>query len=52
MQLRRLVEPPVNDPRFWLGPSYLPGGDESLQNWRDNPRAGLPVWLSLAAQEP
>ncbi|MGE5223776.1 MAG: hypothetical protein ACM3PY_15165, partial [Omnitrophica WOR_2 bacterium] len=52
LQLRRLVESPANDPRFWLGPSYLPGGDEGLLNWSDNPRAGLLECLSLTAKKP
>ena len=42
----------AKDARFWSGISYLPGLDESLLDWRNNPRAGLPVWLTVAAQKP
>ncbi len=50
--LRRLAESPAKDARFWEGYSYNPGADQSLQDWRVNPRAGLPVWLTIAAQKP
>lgn len=40
------------DSSFWQGFSYLPGTDDSLLDWRSNPRAGLPVWLTLAAEKP
>lgn len=50
--LRRIVETPAKDSRFWQGHSYLPGTDESLLDWWNNPRAGLPVWLTLVAQKP
>lgn len=49
LHLRRIIESPPKDPRFWLGPSYLPGADASLADWRANPRAGLPVWLTIEA---
>ncbi len=52
LQLRRLVESPADDSRFWQGDSYKPGSDENLLDWRYNPRAGLPVWLGLAAEKP
>jgi SAM-dependent methyltransferase len=52
LQLRKLVESPPKDPRFWLGASYVPGADASLADWKHNPRAGLPVWLTIAAQKP
>lgn len=51
--LRRMAETPAEDSRFWQGgPSYGHGSDDSLLDWRNNPRAGLPVWLTLAAQKP
>ena len=50
--LRQMIESPAKDARFWTGISYLPGSDESLLDWRNNPRAGLPVWLTVAAQKP
>jgi len=50
--LRQMAESSPKDARFWTGISYLPGSDESLLDWRNNPRAGLPVWLTVAAQKP
>jgi hypothetical protein len=47
--LSRLAESPAKDARFWEGFSYVPGMDQGLQDWRKNPRAGLPVCLSAAA---
>ena len=49
LDVRKVVEsPPVNS-RAWVGASYGPGPDKSLQDWRNNPRAGLPHWLTVAA---
>jgi len=50
--LRCLAESPARNARFWEGISYTPGLDQSLLDWRNNPRAGLPVWLTVAAQKP
>ena len=52
LALRRVSESPARDSRFWEDSSYLPGTDASFLDWRANPRAGLPVWLSVAAQKP
>jgi hypothetical protein len=52
LALRKLAESPARDSRFWQDHSYLPGDDASLLDWRTNPRAGLPVWLAVAAQKP
>ncbi len=49
LDIRRVIESPAVNSRFWEGPSYGPGQDESLQDWKCNPRAGLPVWLTVAA---
>ncbi len=49
--LRRLIESPAKDSRFWQDHSYVPGTDASLLDWRQNPLAGLPVWLMVAAQK-
>jgi hypothetical protein len=49
--LRRMAETPAKDSRFWQGSGYEPGSDDSLLDWHNNPRAGLPVWLTLAAQK-
>ena len=48
--LRRILESPAADSRFWQNYSHLPGTDDSLLNWRQNPRAALPTWLTLALQ--
>jgi len=50
--LRRMAETPAEDSRFWQSYSYEPGSDDSLLDWRNNSRSGLPVWLTLAAQKP
>ncbi len=52
LAIRKVAEDPARDSRFWQDASYLPGTDGSLLDWRDNPRAGLPVWLTVAAQKP
>ena len=49
LQLVRIAESPPSDCRHWEGYSYEPGSDPSLLDWRRNPRAGLPVWLTVAA---
>ncbi len=50
--LRRILESPADDSRFWQEYSYLPGTDDSLLDWNENARAALPVWLAIAAQKP
>lgn len=50
--LRQIAESPAEDARFWEGYTYTPGHDQSLLDWRANPRAGLPVWLTVAAYKP
>ncbi|MDP6505058.1 MAG: hypothetical protein QF886_15665, partial [Planctomycetota bacterium] len=50
--LRRIAEAPSQDSRFWQDHSYVPGTDDSLLDWKSNPRAGLPVWMTLAAEKP
>ena len=50
--LRRILESPAEDSRFWQDYSYLPGTDECLLDWNENPRAALPVWLTAALQRP
>jgi SAM-dependent methyltransferase len=52
LALKKVAESGARDSRFWEGASYQPGTDEDLLDWRHNPRAGLPVWLTLAAQKP
>ena len=50
--LRRILESPADDSRFWQEYSYLPGTDDRLLDWNENPRSALPVWLALAARKP
>ncbi|MCZ6676125.1 MAG: class I SAM-dependent methyltransferase [Candidatus Poribacteria bacterium] len=50
--LFRILESPAEDSRFWQGYSYVPGTDNRLLDWKENPRAGLPVWLTVAVQKP
>ena len=50
--LRRILESPADDSRFWQAYSHLPGTDENLLDWHNNPRAALPAWLALALQKP
>ena len=52
LTLRRIVESPAEDSRFWQEFSYLPGTDDRLLDWSHNPRAALPVWLAAALQKP
>ena len=40
----------AEDSRFWQDSTYLPGADETLSDWPENPRAALPVWLTVALQ--
>jgi hypothetical protein len=46
LTLRRMAETPARDSRFWQDFSYQDRTDDSLLDWRNNPRAGLPVWLT------
>jgi hypothetical protein len=50
--LRQLVESPAKESRFWEGIAYTPGLNPALMDWQNNPRAGLPAWLTVAAQKP
>lgn len=52
LELRRVAESPARDARFWEGAAYTPGLDGALLDWRRNPRAGLPAWLTVAARKP
>lgn len=52
LRLRRIDESPAGSSNFWKGASYEPGEDRSLLDWRQHPRAGLPVWLTVVAQKP
>ena len=49
--LKKIIESPAKDARFWEGHSYEPGTNSALMDWHNNPRAGLPVWLTVCAQK-
>ena len=49
LTLRKVVESPAQDPGFWNENGDASSTDEPLLDWRRNPRAGLPVWLTVAA---
>ena len=49
LRLKKVLESPTQDPGFWQGSGDVSEIDESLLDWRQNPRAGLPVWLTVAA---
>ncbi len=51
LRLKTIIESPAKDSRFWEGHSYEPGSHPELLDWKVNPRAGLPVWLTVAAQK-
>ncbi len=48
LTITRIVESRA-DSRFWQGSQYDFGADETSVDWKANPRAGLPVWLTVAA---
>jgi SAM-dependent methyltransferase len=50
--LQHVGETGPKSPRFWQDFSYEPSAAAGLLDWRQNPRAGLPAWLTLAAQKP
>lgn len=50
--VKKVLESPARDSDFWRGNNDASETDESLLDWRANPRAGLPVWLTVAALTP
>ncbi|MDP7103032.1 MAG: class I SAM-dependent methyltransferase [SAR202 cluster bacterium] len=52
LRLESIAESPAEDSRFGEGYSYETGSRPELMGWRVNPRAGLPVWLTVAARKP
>ena len=52
LQLTKLVESPAGDTRFWNGPEDGGDADSGPLDWRRNPLAALPVWLTVAARRP
>lgn len=51
LMLVKLLESPARDTRYWKGSSPCDAVDEISLEWTKNPRAGLPVWLAVAARK-
>jgi SAM-dependent methyltransferase len=51
-QLRRIAESLPRSARFFRGDSYEDLDDDQLMDWQYNWLAGLPAWLTVAAQKP
>ena len=49
---KKVIESPAQNSEFWQESNDTSGTDESLLDWKLNPRAGLPVWLTVAASAP
>ena len=50
--LMKVIESPARDSTYWQGRNGAAGTDDALLDWRVNPRAGLPAWLTVAASPP
>ena len=50
--LQHVGESVPKSPRFWQDGSYERSSADGLLDWRQNPRAGLPAWLTVAVQKP
>ncbi len=50
--LKKVIESPAGDSGYWRGGNGEADADDSLLDWRTNPRAGLPAWLTIAALAP
>ena len=51
LQLEKIVESSAGDTRYWEGLADGDDADIGLLDWRTNPRAGLPAWLTVAARK-
>ena len=52
LSLVDLAETGPRSARFFEDHSYEKGRDERLLDWRHNPLAGIPSWLTVVAQKP
>jgi SAM-dependent methyltransferase len=50
LELVHILEEPDTNPGFWLPDATEENTD--LIDWHNNPRVGLPVWLTLVARKP
>ena len=51
MMVIEIEERKASNSNFWQGSSYKKVIDEELLDWHNNPRAGLPVWLTIASRK-
>ena len=51
LELKYIEEELDTDPVFWHDPADLKVSDTNPTDWQQNPRVGLPVWLTLVAQK-
>ena len=51
LTLKKVLESAADEPGFWKVTGDESRVDESLLDWRVNPRAGLPAWLTVAASK-
>jgi SAM-dependent methyltransferase len=51
LELLHVLEEPDTDPAFWTMDAVDDELERDLIDWRKNPRAGLPVWLTLVARK-
>jgi ubiquinone/menaquinone biosynthesis C-methylase UbiE len=49
LALKRISEDAAKYSDFWTGKSLRRNDDPALLDWQNNPRAALPVWLSVAS---
>lgn len=52
LTLVEVAETRPRSARFFQDHSYEDGGDEHLADWRRNPMAGIPSWLTVVARKP
>lgn len=50
--MKNVIESPARDSGYWREGNGTDDTDDSLLDWRVNPRAGLPAWLTVAASAP
>ncbi len=51
LMLVKILERPARDTRYCQGSSHCDVVDDTLLEWGENPRAGLPIWLAVAARK-
>jgi len=51
LELQHIEEAPDTTPEFWYEPSDHKVTNTDPTDWKQNPRVGLPVWLTLVAKK-